>query len=447
MRRSAQDATMNHAHQIYRARRDALLQSMRSRSGGGLALVPTAPEVPRNRDSLYAFRHDSYFYYLSGFAEPEAVIALVAGTDGDRHVLFCRERNEEREIWDGFRYGPDAAREIFGFDEAHPIAAQREKLPELAADRPALFTPLGLFRDWDQAVTGLLNEVRNRVRTGVAAPEEVVDVRAALDAMRLVKDAHEIALMRRAGAISSAAHRRAMAAAKPGAFEYQLEAELMHEFLREGAQAVAYSPIVASGPNACVLHYRDNDRQMTDGDLLLIDAGCEFRGYASDITRTFPVNGRFSGPQKAIYELVLATQLACIEAVRPGAPFHDYHHVAERTLAQGFIDLALCTGTLDEVLESGSYKQFYMHRAGHWLGMDVHDAGLYQQHGESVRLAPGMVLTVEPGAYIRPAGNVPEPYWNIGVRIEDDVLVTADGVDNLTAAAPKSVADVEAACR
>ncbi|HEY6895296.1 MAG TPA: aminopeptidase P N-terminal domain-containing protein, partial [Rhodanobacteraceae bacterium] len=323
---------MNHAHQIYRARRDAVLQSMRSRSGGGLALVPTAPEVPRNRDSLYPFRHDSYFYYLSGFPEPEAVVALVASPEGDRHLLFCRERNEEREIWDGFRYGPDAAREIFGFDEAHPISALSAKLPEMASDRPALFTPLGLFEAWDRRVTDLLNEVRNRVRSGVSAPDEVVDVRATLDTMRLVKDDHELALMRRASAISSAAHRRAMARARPGMHEYEVEAELIHEFLRHGAQAVAYSPIVASGPNACVLHYRDNNRQMLDGELLLIDAGCEFQGYASDITRTFPIGGRFSGPQRAIYELVLAAQLACIDAVKPGAPFHDYHHVAERVL-------------------------------------------------------------------------------------------------------------------
>ncbi len=315
----------------------------------------------------------------------------------------------------------------------------------MASDRPALFTPLGLFDAWDRRVTDVLNEVRNRVRTGVAAPDEVVDVRGTLDSMRLVKDEHELALMRRACAISSAAHRRAMARTRPGMFEYQIEAELVHEFLREGAQAVAYSSIVASGPNACVLHYRDNNRHMNDGDLLLIDAGCEFQGYASDITRTLPVNGRFSGPQKAVYELVLAAQLACIEAVKAGAPFHDYHRVAERVLAQGFIDLGLLTGSLDGVLESGSYKQFYMHRAGHWLGMDVHDAGLYQVQGESIRLAPGMVLTVEPGAYIRPADNVPEPFWSIGVRIEDDVLVTAEGVDNLTAATPKSVEDVERA--
>jgi len=329
---------MNHAHHVYRRRRDAVLKSMRERSGGGVALVPTAAEVPRNRDSLYPFRHDSYFYYLSGFPEPEAVIALIADKEGDRHVLFCRERNEEREIWDGFRYGPDAAREIFGFDEAHPISALPEKLPEIASDRPALFTPLGLFEPWDRKVTELLNEVRGRVRTGVSAPEEVVDVRTTLDAMRLVKDEHELDLMRRACAISSAAHRRAMRATRPGMFEYEIEAELLHEFLREGAQAVAYSSIVASGPNACVLHYRENNRQMNDGDLLLIDAGCEYQGYASDITRTFPVSGTFTGPQKAVYEVVLAAQLACIDAVKPGAPRLDYHKAAECVFAQGFSD-------------------------------------------------------------------------------------------------------------
>jgi Xaa-Pro aminopeptidase len=438
---------MNHAHQVYRARRDALLRTMHEHTGGGVALIPTAPEVPRNRDSLYPYRHDSYFYYLSGFPEPEAVIALVAGPDGDRHVLFCREKNEEREIWDGFRYGPEAAKEVFGFDEALPIEAVKDRLPDLASDRPALFTPLGLFSDWDRQITDVLNEVRARARTGVAAPEEIVDVRGALDSMRLVKDAEEIRLMRHAAKISAAAHRRAMARARPGQHEYQVEAELAHEFLQHGAQAVAYASIVASGPNACVLHYRDNNREMQDGDLLLIDAGCEYQGYASDITRTFPVNGRFSGPQRDIYELVLASQLACLDAVRPGVEFHDYHKVAERVLAQGFIDLGLCKGTLDEVLETGAYKQFYMHRAGHWLGMDVHDAGLYQVRGASQRLAPGMVLTVEPGAYIRPADNVPERFWNIGVRIEDDVLVTADGVENLTSDAPKSVADVEACAR
>lgn len=438
---------MNHNHQIYRDRRAAVLRQMRAQTGGGLALVPTAGELARNRDSLFPFRHDSYFYYVSGFPEPEAVVALTAGPDGDRQMLFCREKNEEREIWDGFRYGPDAAREIFGFDEAHPIAELDKILPDLAADRPALYTPLGLFAKWDHKITDLLNEVRSRARTGVCAPEEIVDVRQALDALRLVKDKEELALMRRAAAISSAAHQRAMERTRVGWHEFEVEAELVHEFLKSGAQAVAYPSIVAGGPNACVLHYRENNRQLQDGELLLIDAGCEYRGYASDITRTFPVNGKFTGPQKAIYELVLAAQLACLAAVKPGAEFHDYHKVAEKVLAQGYIDLGLCRGTLDEVLETGTYKQFYMHRAGHWLGMDVHDAGLYQVQGASQKLASGMVLTVEPGTYIRPADNVPEAFWDIGVRIEDDVLVTATGLENLTSAAPKSVADVEAACR
>ena len=438
---------MKHNHQIYRDRRTALLKQMREQTGGGLALVPTAAEVPRNRDSLYPFRHDSYFYYVSGFPEPEAVVALVAGPEGDRQMLFCREKNAEREIWDGFRYGPDAAGEIFGFDEAHPIGELDKLLPDLAADRPALYTPLGLFAPWDIRVSELLNEVRSRARTGVSAPEEIVDVRQTLDSMRLVKDAHELALMRRAAAVSASAHLRAMARTRVGWYEYQVEAELAHEFLSSGAQAVAYSPIVAGGPNACVLHYRDNNRQLQDGELLLIDAGCEYRGYASDITRTFPVNGKFSGPQRAVYELVLAAQQACIDAVKPGAEFHDYHKAAERVLAQGYIDLGLCKGSLDEVLANGSYRQFYMHRAGHWLGMDVHDAGAYQVKGASQRLAPGMVLTVEPGSYIRPADNVPEAFWHIGVRIEDDVLVTATGVENLTAAAPKTIADVERACQ
>ena len=437
---------MKHVHHVHRERRDAVLRSMREHGGGGLAVVPTAPEVARNRDSLYPYRHDSYFYYLSGFPEPEAAVALIAGPEGDRHVLFCREKNEEREIWDGFRYGPEAAKDIFGFDEAHPIGELDSRLADLAGDRPALFTPVGFSEQWDRQVSALLNEVRSRVRTGVAAPDAIIDIRATLDSQRLVKDAHEIALMGRAAQISSVAHARAMERTRPGWYEYMVEAELMHEFLRHGAQSVAYPSIVASGPNACVLHYRDNNRMMADGELLLIDAGCEYQGYASDITRTFPVGGRFSGPQKAIYELVLAAQLACLDAVRPGARFSDYHEAAERVLAQGLVDLKLIEGPLDAALESGSYKRFYMHRAGHWLGMDVHDAGLYQVKGESVTLQPGMVLTVEPGLYIRTGDDVPEAFHDIGVRIEDDVLVTATGNENLTAATPKTVAEVEAAC-
>ena len=421
---------------------------MRSQTGGGLAAIPTAPQAIRNADTHFPYRADSHFYYLSGFPEPEAVIVLTAGAQsGDsRQVLFCRDKNAEREIWDGFRYGPEAAREIFGFDEAYSISELPARLADWSCDRPAIYTPLGLYPEWDHAITATLNDVRGRVRTGISAPEAVIDVRSGIAAMRLTKDAEELKLMRRAAEISSTAHRRAMSRARAGWYEYQVEAELTHEFLRSGAQAVAYPSIVASGPNACVLHYRDNNRQMQANDLLLIDAGCEFQGYATDITRTFPVGGRFSGPQKAVYELVLAAQLACIEAVGPGKPFHDYHRVAERVLAQGLIDLKLCEGTLDAVLESGAYKQFYMHRAGHWLGLDVHDVGLYRVDGESRLLEAGMVLTVEPGCYIRPADKVPEEFWDIGVRIEDDVLVTAQGSENLTGATPKSVAEVEAAC-
>ncbi|HEY1459415.1 MAG TPA: aminopeptidase P N-terminal domain-containing protein [Casimicrobiaceae bacterium] len=439
---------MNYNHQHHRARRSRLIAEMRRQTGGGIAAIPTAPEAIRNADTHYPYRPDSNFYYLSGFAEPEAVIVLTAGAaDGEsRQILFCRDKNVEREIWDGFRYGPDAAREIFGFDEAYSIDELPGKLSELTGDQRAVYTPVGLYARWDESITRTLNDVRQRVRTGIAAPETIVDVRAPLAAMRLYKDEHELSNLRRAAEISGRAHRRAMERTRPGWFEYQVEAELAHEFLRSGAQAVAYPSIVASGPNACVLHYRDNNRQTQPSDLMLIDAGCEFDGYASDITRTYPVGGKFSGPQRAIYELVLQAQLACIDAVKPGRAFRDYHEVAERVLAQGLIDLGLCEGSLDGVLESGTYKQFYMHRAGHWLGLDVHDVGLYRINGESRVLEPGMMLTVEPGCYIRPGDSVPETFWDIGVRIEDDVLVTTDGNDNLTGATPKTVADVEAAC-
>lgn len=436
---------MKNVHLVHRERRTAIAGRLREH-GGGIVVLPTAPEALRNRDSHWPYRHDSYFYYLTGFPEPDAVVALVAGADADRHILFCREKNVEREIWDGFRYGPDAAREVFGFDETYPIGELDGRLSDLVADQPALHTFVGLSPEWDRRIAAVLNEVRGRVRNGVSAPDQIVDVRGVLDRMRRVKDAHELALMRRAASISSDAHARAMAAARPGWHEYQVEAELVHEFLRQGAQALAYPPIVASGPNACVLHYRDNDREMSAGDLLLIDAGCEYRGYASDITRTFPVGGRFDGAQKAIYELVLEAQLRCLDAVRPGVAFDEYHRVAERVLAQGLIDIGLIAGPLDAALESGSYKRFYMHRAGHWLGMDVHDAGLYRHKGEAVPLEPGMVLTVEPGLYIRPGEGVPEEFQDIGVRIEDDVVVTAEGHENLTARAPKTVAEIEAAC-
>ena len=427
---------------VYQGRRARLLAQL----GNGVAIVPTAPEQIRNRDAHYPYRYDSYFYYLTGFREPEAVLVVVGG-EKPQHILFCREKNLEREIWDGYRYGPDAARETFAVDAAYCITELDARLPDLLADRSAVHVHLGADAVWDARVLGWINNVRNRARSGVAAPNDIRDVRTLLDDMRLRKDDHEVALMRRAGDISGAAHRLAMQAVRPGASEYEIEAVLQHEFRRSGAQAPAYTPIVAGGANACVLHYVENNAALHDGDLLLIDAGCELDGYASDITRTFPVNGRFSGPQRVVYELVLAAQAAAIATVKPGARWNEPHDAAVKVLAQGFIELKLLEGTLDGVLEQETYKQFYMHRTGHWLGLDVHDAGEYKTGGAWRELQPCMVLTVEPGCYIRPAPGVPEGFANIGVRIEDDALVTAKGSEILSASAPKSIADIEALMR
>ncbi|MEJ5211172.1 MAG: Xaa-Pro aminopeptidase [Burkholderiales bacterium] len=423
----------------YRERRLRLAAQM----GAGVAVIPTAPERPRNRDSHYPYRFDSYFHYLTGFPEPEAVLVLVVN-GGVKSILFCRDRDEEREIWDGFRYGPEGAREAFGMDEAHSITQLDEMMPRLLADQPDLFFDLGADPSWDTRVVGWLNAVRAQARNGVTAPAGIRDVRALLDEMRLIKDAHELATMRRAAEISGAAHRRAMRATAPGRFEYEIEAELLHEFRRQGAQAPAYTPIVAGGANACVLHYVTNNAPLRDGDLLLIDAGCELDGYASDITRTFPVNGRFSPAQKDCYEIVLAAQREAMAQVRPGRHWNEPHEAALRVLAQGMLDLGLLAGSVDGVLESGAYKRFYMHKTGHWLGLDVHDAGDYKRGGEWRILEPGMVLTVEPGLYIRPGEGVPEALWNIGIRIEDDVCVTEGACEVLTAATPKTVADIEA---
>ena len=423
----------------YAARRERLATRMQR----GVAIIPTAPERTRNRDAQYPYRYDSYFYYLTGFREPEAVLVVIAGEKA-RSIVFCREKNEEREIWEGFRYGPDAAREAFGFDDAHPSDKLDELMPDLLADEPVVYCHLGADASWDARVIGWMNDVRNRSRAGVTPPRSISDVHVLLDEMRLVKDSAEIAVMRRAADISTAAHRRAMRAARPGVHEYAIEAELMHEFRRNGAQAPAYTPIVASGEHACVLHYIENDGVLGDGELLLIDAGCELDGYASDITRTFPVNGRFSGPQKDIYELVLAAQSAAIMEIRPGKRWNEPHDAAVKVLAQGFVDLGLLDETVDQALETESYRKFYMHRTGHWLGLDVHDAGAYKSAGDWRDFVPGMVLTVEPGCYIRPGSDVPPQYVGIGVRIEDDALVTLAGCEIITSAAPKSVSDIEA---
>jgi len=409
--------------------------------GDGIAIVATAPEVPRNRDTHYPYRHDSYFYWLTGFAEPEAVVVLVGGAE-PQSILFCRDKDETREIWDGFRHGPAGAQAQFGFDAAHSITELDARLPELMGNRTRLAYAVGQDPAWDARVIGWLNAVRAKTRQGIVAPGEIIDVRHALDEMRLIKDAHELVLMRRAAEISAGAHRAAMRATRPGRHEYEIEAELLCAFRSGGAEAPAYTSIVASGANACVLHYVFNNQPLRDGDLLLIDAAAEFGSYAADITRTFPVNGRFSAAQKDAYELVLAAQAAAIGEVRPGCRWNAPHEAAVRVLTQGMVDLKLLEGSVDGLIETKAYDRFYMHRTGHWLGLDVHDAGEYKLGGEWRPLVPGMTLTVEPGLYIRPADDVPEALWNIGIRIEDDVAVTESGCEVLTSP-PRTVAEIE----
>lgn len=422
---------------LYADRRTRLAATL----GDGIAIVATAPEVPRNRDTHYPYRHDSYFYWLTGFAEPEAVVVVMGG-DKPESILFCRDKDEAREIWDGFRYGPAAAQEQFAFDAAYTITELDARLPDLMGNRARLAYAVGQDSLWDARVIGWLNAVRAKTRQGIIAPGEIIDVRHALDEMRLIKDTHELTLMRRAAEISTGAHRAAMRATRPGGHEYEVEAELLSAFRRGGAEAPAYTSIVASGANACVLHYVFNNQPLRDGDLLLIDAAAEFGSYAADITRTFPVNGRFSAAQKDAYELVLAAQTAAIDAVRPGNHWNMPHEAAVRVLTQGMVDLKLLEGSVDGLIESDAYTRFYMHRTGHWLGLDVHDAGEYKIDGEWRPLQPGMTLTVEPGLYIRPADDVPEAFWNIGIRIEDDVAVTDAGCEVLTSP-PKTVAEIE----
>lgn len=420
-------------------RRTRLLAQM----GDGIAVIPTAPELIRNRDSHYPFRFDSYFYYLTGFKEPESVLVLIAGKS-PKSILFCRDKDLEREIWDGFRFGPEAAKTEFGFDEAYSITQIDEMLPKLMGNQAQLFYSLGADCHWDAKINRYLNQLREQARAGVRAPEAICDVRQRVDDMRLVKSPYELDVMHRSANIAATAHNRAMQKTKAGKMEYEIEAEFLHEFYRKGAQAPAYTSIVAGGANACTLHYNFNNAMLNDGDLLLIDAGCELDGYASDITRTFPVNGKFTAPQKDLYELVLSAQAAAIDKVNTQNHWNAPHEAALNVLVDGFIHYGLCQGSRDEVLENGSYRQFYMHRTGHWLGLDVHDAGEYKtKAGDWRTLQVDNVLTVEPGCYVRPAGNVPEHFWNIGIRIEDDVVVTDGACEVLTAKAVKSVAEIE----
>ena len=410
--------------------------------GEGIAFIPTAHEHLRNADTHYPFRFDSHFWYLTGFPEPESVLVIIGGKS-PRSILFCRQKNIEREIWDGYRYGPKAAQQVFGFTETYPIESLDQMAPGLMAGQKKLLYPVGADTYFDTKVMNWLNQVRSQVRSGVRAPTDFSDIRGLIDEMRLIKDRTEIRTMRRSANIAAQAHVRAMMMTKPGMFEYEIEAELIHEFRRHGAQAPAYPSIVAGGANACILHYIENNTPLADQSLLLIDAGCELDGYASDITRTFPVSGTFTPAQRDCYEIVLAAQLAAIKAVKPGALFTSYHDAAVKVLAQGLVDLKLLKGPVTRVIESGEYRRFYMHRTGHWLGLDVHDVGSYSVDGKARRLAPGNVLTVEPGLYIRPDRSIPRAFWNIGIRIEDDILVTEQGREVLTSDAPKEIDDIE----
>jgi Xaa-Pro aminopeptidase len=435
----------------HKARRLALMQKMRA-LGGGVALIPTSAECIRNRDAYFDHRPDSTFFYLTGFQEPEALLLLIAHGDVQKSVLFCREKNLEREIWDGIRFGPAAAQSHFDVDVALPFEALAASLPQFLANQPTIFAPLLDNPQTDELIRAALNNARAHARSGATAPAKLHDIYALTDEMRLVKDGFELDWLRAAGQISAQGHIRAMQACRVGMVETDLEAEILYSFAKAGAQHAAYNTIVAGGSNACVLHYRAGAAVLNDGDLCLIDAGAEYGLYAGDITRTFPVNGKFSPQQKAVYDVVLAAQQAAIDTTRAGVSFMAPHDAAVRVLTQGMLDLGLLNastvGSLDDAIANKAYQPFYMHRTGHWIGLDVHDCGAYStgQHNEQPiwrDLQPNMMLTVEPGIYIRPSPAVDESFWHIGVRIEDDAIVTATGCELTTRDVPVRTDDIE----
>ncbi len=423
-------------------RREQLMSQMEPNS---IVILPSSTEKIRNRDADYRFRQDSDFFYLSGFAEPESVLVLVPGREHGEFILFCRERDRAREIWDGYRSGPDGACKDFQADDAFPIADIDDILPGLIEGRERVYYSMGRDQQFDQQVMGWVNAIRSQVRAGATPPGEFLNLDHLLHDQRLFKRASEVHIMKKAAQISADAHCAAMQICEPGMYEYELEAELMHRFMRAGSRAAAYNSIVGSGDNACILHYVENTRQMKSGDLVLIDAGCELEHYASDITRTFPVSGKFSKEQKAIYQLVLDAQAAAIDAVKPGNHWNEPHEVSVKVITEGLVKLGLLKGDIDTLIEEEKYKQFYMHKIGHWLGMDVHDVGDYKIEGQWRMLEPGMVMTVEPGIYIAPDDETVAKKWRgIGVRIEDDVLITKTGYDILSIDVPKSVDEIEA---
>lgn len=427
----------------YKRRRAALMSMMPS---GSIALVPAASVRLRNRDTEYLFRQDSDFLYLTGFTEPDAVLVLAPGREHGEVILFCRDRDPRAELYHGERLGPERAVRALGVDDAFPIADFDDILPGMLEGRERIYLTLGEYPELDNKVLHWVNAIRAREAGGAVPPGEFVALKHLLHEQRLFKSAAELRIMREAARITCSAHRRAMSACRPGMTELALEAEILHEFLTNGARAPAYPSIVGGGVNACVLHYTENSDVLKDGDLVLIDAGCEYRHYAADVTRTFPVNGRFSATQQALYEVVLEANGAGIAACRPGAPFTAPHEAALRVMVEGLVTLGLLDGEVSELIETGGYRPFCPHNTSHWLGSDVHDVGDYRIGGAPRQLEPGMVLTIEPGIYLPPDGAVgaalPARWRGLGVRIEDDVLITRTGAEVLTTDAPKTVADI-----
>ncbi len=419
-------------------------QLMRMMGKDAIAIIPSAPERIRNRDAEYPYRQDSDFYYLTGFKEPEAVVVLCPGRKHGEYLMFCRERDPAMETWTGRRAGTTGAVETLGADDAFPISDVERILPGLLESHDRVFYSIGSCPEFDKRILDWVNRLRSGARAGIRAPGEFISLEHLLHDMRLYKSRSEIRVMRQAVKTACRAHRRAMQACRPGMHEYEVEAELLHEFRRAG-MVPAYPSIVGGGENGCILHYTENSSRLNDGELLLIDAGAEYDLYASDVTRTFPVNGKFSPAQKALYEVVLAAQKAAIKAVKPGNHWNQAHFAAVRSLTRGLVKLGILKRTPAGRIKKEACRRFYMHRTGHWLGMDVHDVGDYKVNGKWRVLEPGMVLTVEPGIYI-PAGSrgVAKKWWNIGIRIEDDVLVTKDGCDVLSKDAPKTVRGIEA---
>lgn len=426
----------------YAKRRKDLIQKI---GPNGIVILPAAPEFYRNGDAVYAYRQNSDFYYLTGFEEPEAVLILAPKRREGEYILFNRIRDRNREIWDGPRAGQEGALKDYLADQAFPFSELTFMLPDLLVGRESIHYPLGINREFDKILMESVNQIRSKIRSGMQSPLAFRDVTASLHEMRLFKSVSEIATMQKAIDITEKAHVRAMQVCQPGCNEYELEAELIYEFQRHGSKFPAYNPIVGAGKNSCILHYVSNNQEIKDGDLVLIDAGAEYQNYAADITRTFPANGRFTGEQRAIYEVVLASQLAAINSVKPGTAWTEAQTIIVKIITQGLIDLGILKGSLDGLIEQQAYFPFYMHRSGHWLGLDVHDVGRYCLETKWRTLEPGMVFTIEPGIYISsdiPA--VPKRWHNIGVRIEDNVLVTEVGCEVLSQKIPKTVSEIEA---